>query len=135
MATPTTTNMSPNTETAHGPGPRLMTANTLEGDNVVNRQGETLGEIKEIMIDVPRGRVAYAVMASDGFLGVGEKLFALPWSALTLDTERECFLIDAAKERFKKAPGFDKDRWPSSADFDLLQEQIHTYWGVRRYWE
>ena len=135
MATPTTTNMSPDTETAHGPGPRLMTANTLEGDNVVNRQGETLGEIKEIMIDVPRGRVAYAVMASAGFLGVGEKLFALPWSALTLDTERECFLMDAAKERFEKAPGFDKDHWPSSADFDLLQEQIHTYWGVRRYWE
>jgi len=135
MATPTLTNMSPNTETAHGPGPRLMTANTLQGDNVVNRQGETLGEIKEIMIDVPRGRVAYAVMASDGFLGLGEKLFALPWSALTLDTERECFLMNAAKERFEKAPGFDKDHWPSNADFDLLQEQIHTYWGVRRYWE
>jgi hypothetical protein len=66
---------------------------------------------------------------------VGRKYFALPWSALTLDTEHKCFLMDADKQRFENAPGFDKDHWPSSADFDVLQEQIHSYWGVRRYWE
>ena len=130
-----TSNRSPDSETSHGPGPRLMTANTLEGDDVKNLQGETLGEIKEIMIDVPRGRVAYAVMSSDGFLGIGRKYFALPWAALTLDPEQECFVIDADKDRFEKAPGFDKDHWPSSADFDVMQEPIHEYWGARRYWE
>ena len=130
----TTKNRSPTTETVGGPGPRLMTASTLEGDDVVNRQGETLGEIKEIMIDVPEGRVAYAVMASDGFLGIGEKLFALPWSMLTLDPDRECFVMDAAKERFENAPGFDKDRWPSSADFGLQRQEIYSYWGARSYW-
>ena len=135
MNAATTTNRSPDVETSHGPGPRLMTASTLEGDDVMNRQGETLGEIKEIMIDVPRGRVAYAVMASQGFLGAGRKFFALPWAALTLDPEHKCFLMDADKQRFENAPGFDKDHWPSSADFDVLQEQIHSYWGVRRYWE
>lgn len=118
-----------------GPGPRLLTANTLEGDDVVNRQGEKLGQISEIMLDVPRGRVAYAVMSSGGFMGIGDKLFALPWTALSLDLTRQCFVMDADKSRFENAPGFNKDHWPSSADFDTLGQEIHSYWGARAYWE
>jgi len=118
-----------------GPGPRLMTASTLTGDKVVNYSGDILGEVVEIMLDVPRGRVAYAVMASGGFIGIGDKLFALPWSALSLDTDYKCFRMDVDASRFDKAPGFDKAHWPSSADFELLHESIHDYWGARRYWE
>lgn len=118
-----------------GPGPRLMTANTLEGDEVINTQGDKLGKISDIMLDVPSGRVAYAVMASGGFLGIGDKLFAVPWNALTLDPVRECFVLDADKSRFEHAPGFDKDHWPSSADFDGLGREIHSYWGTPAYWE
>jgi sporulation protein YlmC with PRC-barrel domain len=117
-----------------GPGPRLMTASTLEGNPVVNLQGETLGEITEIMLDVPRGRIAYAVMSSGGFLGLGDKLFALPFSALTLDTDRKCFILDAPKEKVERAPGFDKDRWPDSADASW-QREVHSYYGRAPYWE
>jgi uncharacterized protein YrrD len=76
MSSSTPTNSSPNYSVGSGPGPRLMTADTLTGDKVINLQGETLGKIAEIMLDVPRGRVAYAVMSAGGFLGMGEKLFA-----------------------------------------------------------
>jgi len=117
-----------------GPGPRVMSASTLEGDEVLNRQGEKLGKVEEIMLDVPTGRIAYAVLASGGFLGIGDKLFAIPWRSLTLDPENKCFLLDIAKERLERAPGFDKDRWPSMADERWAQE-LHTYYGVRPYWE
>ncbi|MEO8411485.1 MAG: PRC-barrel domain-containing protein [Propionivibrio sp.] len=117
-----------------GPGPEIMAASTLEGDSVVNRSDNDLGKIKEIMIDVPRGRVAYAVLSSGGLLGMGGKLFAIPWSALTLDTERECFILDVDAERLEGAPGFDKDHWPSMADSTWASE-IHTYYGQRNYWE
>lgn len=117
-----------------GPGPRLMTASTLEGDKVINRQGEDLGEIDEIMLDVPRGRIAYAVMSSGGFLGMGNKLFAIPWSALTLDTDNKCFVLDVDKQRLESAPGFDKDNWPSMADQEF-GSQVHSYYGARPYWE
>lgn len=129
------TNTSPQHETSEGPGPRLMTAKTLTGDEVVNQQGEKLGKVNDIMLDVPHGRIAYAVMSTGGFLGLGDKLFALPWSALTLDTEKKCFVMDADAQRFENAPGFDKDRWPSGADFDVLQDEIYSYWGAARYWD
>jgi sporulation protein YlmC with PRC-barrel domain len=121
-------------ENTSGPGPRLMTASTLEGDRVVNRQGEDLGEIDEIMLDVPRGRIAYAVMSSGGFLGMGDKLFAIPWSALTLDTDNKCFVLDVDKQRLQEAPGFDKDNWPNTADPEF-DTRVHTYYGARPYWE
>lgn len=115
-----------------GPGPHIMAADTLEGDSVVNGAGEKLGTLDHIMLDVGRGRVAYAVLSSGGFLGVGDKLFAVPWSALTLDADRECFVLDVAKEQLSNAPGFDKDHWPSMADARWAEE-VHRYYQAKPY--
>jgi len=117
-----------------GPGPQVMAADTLQGDKVVNRQGDNLGDIEDIMIDVPSGQVAYAVLSFGGVLGIGDKLFAIPWSAMTLDADRECFVLDIDKEQLKNAPGFDKDHWPSMADH-TWGEQVHSFYNRRPYWE
>jgi sporulation protein YlmC with PRC-barrel domain len=117
-----------------GPGPRIMAADTLEGDKVVNSAGEDLGEIKDIMLDVPSGRVAYAVLSFGGILGMGDKLFAIPWQALKLDPENHRFILDADKETLENAPGFDKDHWPSMADQSWATD-IHSYYHSRPYWE
>ena len=117
-----------------GPGPRIMAADTLEGDKVVNATGEDLGELRDIMIDVPSGRVAYAVLSFGGFLGMGDKLFAIPWQALQLDTENHCFVLNVSKERLRDAPGFDKDHWPSMAD-QRWATDLHRYYETRPYWE
>ncbi|MGE5616268.1 MAG: PRC-barrel domain-containing protein [Bacillota bacterium] len=116
-----------------GPGPEVMAADTLEGDRVINHKDEDLGTIKDIMIDVQRGRVAYAVMSCGGVLGMGDKLFAIPWNALTLDADRKCFVLDADEQRFEKAPGFDKDHWPSMAD-NQWASRVHEFYGVPPYW-
>lgn len=119
-------------KTHEGPGPFLMGANTLTGDDVVNRKDEALGDIKEIMLDMRSGRVAYAVMSFGGFLGMGDKLFAVPWSALTLDTVNKCFILDIEKDRLENAPGFDKDAWPDMTDAVWVNE-LDTYYGTKAY--
>ncbi len=121
-------------EDHEGPEPRVMAAGTLEGDDVVNPAGEKLGTLDEIMLDVPTGRIAYAVLSSGGFLGIGDKLFAIPWRALTLDPDNESFILDVSKERLEQAPGFDKDHWPSMAD-ETWAREVHTYYRARPYWE
>jgi sporulation protein YlmC with PRC-barrel domain len=112
-----------------GPGPELMGADTLRGNGVYNQKGEDLGDIKEIMLDMRSGRVAYAVLSFGGFLGMGEKLFAVPWDALTLDTASKHFLLNVDKDRLKTAPGFDKDQWPNMADATWAKG-IHDYYGT-----
>jgi hypothetical protein len=111
-----------------------MDAGTLIGDAVVNASGEDLGKIEAIMLDVQSGRIAYAVLSFGGFLGMGTKLFALPWSALTLDASEKHFILNVAKERLKTAPGFDKDQWPSMADVRWATE-LHGYYKVAPYWD
>jgi sporulation protein YlmC with PRC-barrel domain len=117
-----------------GPGPDIMAADTLQGDKVVNVDGDDLGNIEDIMLDVRGGRIAYAVLSFGGVMGIGEKLFAIPWEALTLDADRECFVLDIDKERLKNAPGFDKDHWPSMADPTWASE-VYSYYNSRPYWE
>jgi sporulation protein YlmC with PRC-barrel domain len=112
-----------------GPGPALMGADTLIGDSVVNAQEEDLGDIKEIMLDMQTGQVAYAVLAFGGFLGMGEKLFAVPWQALHLDTANKRMVLNVDKERLKNAPGFDKDAWPDMSDVGWAGD-IHSFYGT-----
>ena len=112
-----------------GPGPALMGAETLIGDSVVNAQEEDLGDIKEIMLDMQTGQVAYAVLAFGGFLGLGEKLFAVPWQALHLDTANKRMVLNVEKERLKSAPGFDKHSWPDMSDVSWANG-IHSFYGT-----
>jgi len=120
------------TNKGSGPGPEIMGAETLVGNDVCNQKGEDLGDIKEIMLDMHNGKVGYAVLSFGGFLGMGEKFFAVPWDALTLDTENKRFVLNVEKDRLKDAPGFDKDHWPNMADRTWAKE-IHSYYGTTPY--
>lgn len=115
-----------------GPGPELMTAGTLIGNDVRNTEGEDVGDIKDIMLDMRSGTVSYAVLSFKAFLSMGEKLFAVPWSALQLDTENKVFVLDVDKDRLKSAPGFDKSDWPDMAD-PTWQKEISTYYQAGPY--
>lgn len=97
-------------------GATLMSANTITGDEVCNLQDEKLGKIQDVMLDMTNGKIRYAVLASGGFLGIGDRLFAVPWKALKQDKENNRFMLDVDVERLKNAPGFDKDHWPNMAD-------------------
>ena len=127
-------NISGGYDNTSGPGPMIMSADTLTGDDVVNTAGEDLGEIDHIMIDVPSGKIAYAVLSFGGFLGMGDKLFAIPWSALTLDADNKQFVLNIDKDKLKDAPGFDKDHWPDLAQEDWATE-VHSFYGAEPYWQ
>jgi sporulation protein YlmC with PRC-barrel domain len=112
---------------ASTPYRRVLAASTLAKDDVYNRLNEKVGSIQEIMIDVPTGRVAYTVLSVGGFLGMGDRLFAIPWRALTLDEDRKCFVMDVDKKSLENAPGFDKSNWPDMAD-PTWDRNIQNYW-------
>jgi sporulation protein YlmC with PRC-barrel domain len=116
--------------TQGGPGPALMGADTLIGTNVYNTADESLGPIKELMIEMSTGKIAYAVLSYGGFLGMGDRLFAVPWQALTLDTQNKRFSLNASKDQLKNAPGFDKDHWPAMADTSWASD-VHKFYGVK----
>lgn len=111
-----------------------MSASSITGDDIKNNQGETLGSVHDIMLDCSSGKIAYVVMTSGGFLGMGNKLFAIPMSALTLDTDEKCLRLDASQETFEESEGFDKNNWPNMAS-SQWEARTHKRFNATPYWE
>jgi len=106
----------------------VLAASTITGDRVRNPAGEDLGKIEEIMLDVQTGRIVYAVLSFGGFLGIGDKLFAVPWSALQMDTAEHEFIVDIDRKLLENAPGFDKHDWPDMADPEF-SGPVHKFYN------
>lgn len=112
---------------------RILSTSSLTGNTVKNATGETLGDIKDFVIDTETGRVMYAVLSFGGFLGLGDKLFAIPVQAMELDTDDHAFILNVPKDRLEDAPGFDKDNWPSTSDYDWVNS-VYAYYGYEPYY-
>jgi sporulation protein YlmC with PRC-barrel domain len=109
---------------------RSLPSKKLVGSNVQNAKGETLGSVDDLVIDLESGKVAYAALSVGGVLGIGEKLFAVPFEELktTHDTSNNItFVLDVSKERLENSPGFDKNHWPDFAS-PQWRNQIDTYY-------
>ena len=107
----------------------ILSATTLIGDDVRNSKGENLGKIEDLMLDTSSGEVSYAVVSFGGFLGMGDKLFAVPLQAMSVDTDEKAFILNESKERLENAPGFDKDHWPDTSDVNW-DNQVRSYYRV-----
>jgi sporulation protein YlmC with PRC-barrel domain len=113
---------------------KVFRSSTLNGMEVKNSQGESLGNIDELVIDVPTGKVSYAALSVGGVLGIGDKLFAVPFDQLTLkhDEEETYFLLNVSKEKLAAAPGFNKEKWPNVADANWMAEVNRYYQREQR---
>ena len=114
-------------------------ASNIIGTKVVDPKGDNLGDIKEIVIDPRTGRVAYAVVSFGGFLSLGEKLFAIPFSAFEYkvtksDLVESEYVLNVSRKRLEAAPGFDANHWPLMTD-EKWHRDLHTYYESSPYWE
>ena len=115
-----------------GPGPRLAPAASLCGWMVIDGLGDSVGSVRDLVLDLERGRVAYAVVASGGFLGVGEKLIAVPWSALKHNGRQ--LVLQGGRPALESGPAVDPDGWPV-APAQCWHERVHAHFRSRPYWE
>jgi len=109
-------------------------ASSVIGTDVVSPKGDSRGDIKEVVIDPRSGKVAYVVVASGGFLGMGEKLFAIPFSSFDYNVTKNQYVLAITQERLKAAPGFDPDKWPSMTE-EKWNRDVYKFYGRAPYWE
>lgn len=110
---------------------QVSRASKIIGTNVKNPNGDNLGDIKDLVLDPESGQVVYVVVSFGGVLGVGDKLFALPWKALHWTRDKEYYVLDVDKSTLTKAPGFDKKDWPDSSKWDQLREEVKEFYQVK----
>jgi sporulation protein YlmC with PRC-barrel domain len=105
-----------------------MTARDLMGKNVETKFGDKIGSVKDLVIDMRSGRVAYVIVSSGGVAGIGSQEKAVPPSALsTQTTKRNTLSLDMKEDRWKSAPNFDKSQLASLGDQNQMQ-QIYKYY-------
>jgi sporulation protein YlmC with PRC-barrel domain len=95
-------------------------ASRLLGAKVRNRAGEDIGKIENLLVDLPAGRVVEVIVATGGFLGLGDELSAVPPQAFSPGVERDTFALDTTKETLNQAPHFRATEWPEN------EEQVQT---------
>ncbi len=112
---------------------QMLSATTIKGTKVKNRSKEDIGKIQDLMINLEEGNVEYAVLSFGGFLGLGDKYFAVPMKALQFSTKDDDHTItmDITKEKLENAPGFNKDRWPKEASSKFIDD-MYKYYGYER---
>lgn len=114
--------------------PRIITSSSLIGSRVKNSQGENLGKIEDMAVDQSSGQIAYLVLSFGGILGLGDKLFAIPWGLFVpSNTEESVLCLDVDKDILKESPGFDKHHWPQEAESEYLLD-VYSYYGYTPYW-
>ena len=111
----------------------VISASKVTGTNVYNTDGEHLGEIHDVMLDKRSGKIAYAVMAFGGFLGIGERYHPLPWPTLKYDTRQEGYVVGLTIDQLKGAPTYAADEVPAWGD-RAYESRIHDYYKTAPYW-
>lgn len=105
-----------------------LTASTIISGRIQNPQGEDLGKIDNLMVNIRSGAVEYAVVEFGSFLGIGGKLFAVPFNELRLNPAGRTFVLNRDIGYLKDAPGFDKSHWPDTNDHSYF-ENVRMYYG------
>lgn len=112
-------------------------ASKVLDQHVYTTSDEKVGDVEELGIDPRNARIGYVVVSTGGFLGIGDKLHAIPWEAVKsrpgAEKDGDKLVVDLTKERLTKAPEFKKDDWARMSQVGYMNE-LYAYYGFRPYW-
>jgi len=111
----------------------IVDAEKLIGCKVENLQGESLGKIETLIVDLREGRVTAAILSFGGFLGLGEKLYPVPLGSITFKPEDERCVMDMDKEALKRAPAYSRGEWPDWSDREWIG-RVYQHYNATPYW-
>ncbi len=111
---------------------RTSKASSLMGKDVKNLQGESLGDVTDLIVDIGSGRLVAVIISSGGFLGIGDVLSIVPPTALKYAGSGEEVTLDVSKETLANAPHFKSDEWPDLTKVDYLGS-VYTAYKVQPY--
>lgn len=107
-----------------------LSLDAIRRHKVVNRAGDVLGGIDDLIFDPQTGAIQYLIFAAGGVLGMGEKLFAVPFAEAEIDYRRERLILNLDPQDVKNAPGFVRGQLPDFAP--AYRKDIEGFYAARR---
>ncbi|PZO79402.1 MAG: photosystem reaction center subunit H [Mesorhizobium amorphae] len=112
---------------------RAIAASKVVGTAVYNTAGQSIGTISDLMLDKNSNNIMFAVISFGGFLGIGEKYHAVPWSSLDYEKSRAGYVVPYSKEQLEAAPAYSVDDL-SREDGRTARDASYDYYKVDPYW-
>jgi hypothetical protein len=112
--------------------PSLIGSCKGQGTAVYGAGDKRIGSVERLMIDKVGGNVAYAILSSGGFLGLGEDYYPVPWSLLDFDDRLGGYRTNLTREQLANAP-----KYARSNEWDWTRESDHevsNYYRMPPYW-
>jgi sporulation protein YlmC with PRC-barrel domain len=109
-------------------------ASRVMGSSVYNRAGDRIGTIEDVVLDKTSNGIMFAVIGFGGFLGIGEKYHAIPWSLLNYDQKRRGYVAPFTREQLMAAPTNSIDEL-TRADGEAARDASFRFWHVDPYWQ
>lgn len=116
------------------PCPNVDPITRLIGSRINSLDGQDIGKLSDVMIDVKAGKIAYAVLSEGGFFGRSDILHAVPWRVLKYDGDARLFLLAATAARVREEPGFKQGAWPNIEN-ERWARALHRFYNITPYWE
>jgi sporulation protein YlmC with PRC-barrel domain len=107
-------------------------AGLLVGMTVTNLQGETVGKVENLALDLSSGRIVAVIISSGGFMGIGGEYSAVPPSAFTLNDQTNALQLDVSKETFANSPHFTSSDWPDLSQ-PAYTANVYNSYNVQPY--
>ena len=119
--------------TTHTGHTQAIPASRVIGTAVYNRQGQNIGTIEDVMLDKTSNGIMFAVIGFGGFLGIGEKYHALPWSVLDYERVQGGYVVPYTKEQLEAAPSYSIEEL-TRGDGQAARDASYDYYKVKPYW-
>lgn len=112
----------------------LAPVDSVTGLRVDDSQGQKVGSIRNLIVDIASGQIVFAVVRTGGFLGIGAENYAVPWKAISHKPGAESVTLAIPRQRLQAAPRFDREAWGDTASGDWAAS-VFSFFGVEPYWE
>lgn len=106
---------------------RAISASRVSGTSVYNTANESIGTVQDVILDKMSDKIMFAVLSFGGFLGIGEKYHAIPWSMLDYDKEKGGYIVAMGKDALKAAPVYDMS--DLLKDDGAIGRHVDSYYG------
>ena len=119
--------------TTHTGHTAAIPASRVIGTSVYNTEGEHIGTIQDVMLDKTSNGIMFAVIGFGGFLGIGEKFHAVPWSVLDYEKHRGGYVVPFTKDQLKAAPAHSINELAGDDGYKA-RDASYEYYKVQPYW-
>lgn len=112
---------------------KAICATRVVGTAIHDASGNKIGDVEDVVLDKLSNNIMFAVISFGGFLGIGEKYHAVPWSELDYDEAQDAYVVNLSREQLQAAPADSLEALTGGEGIPYRNKSF-DYYKTQPYW-